>query len=427
MVSPTISVSSSEEPTAGTTSDTAPTVTFRSYNGNLDRTFDLPTSCESAAALEHVGLVADTAQEIFNRYQTRIDPDNNPNTLLDLALGHVARISVLDKEPRAAMTQVGIKASIQEAILKPEHEQVYQTETLLYWVHDTIRTNFTTLEMLIERLKARAEQSLSKKGKKAKVEGLNAEEPAELSGGLPSPIVASLGGVPSDEEHSGHLPKTFTVVEEAIPVLENHYELFKGKAPSDMPSPIWEPLITEAGDFHMQAISTHSGGDFNMDPAWYFTPERETAEIYRKYAEDRCMWSETWMIRILVPKPFIESLKKEELYYSPDWKEFVWTCPKGRITAPKKFAKYTEAQLLKGHICKNVSSVVMRATAENLQQKLTEDNLMQISTGKSTQWAFLRRQTAVLLASEIKGKVHIDVYASKMPQEAESIVLMSPK
>jgi hypothetical protein len=45
------------------------TVTFRSFN--VDRTFKLSTTYESAAGLEHMGFTTSAAQEIFNHYQTR--------------------------------------------------------------------------------------------------------------------------------------------------------------------------------------------------------------------------------------------------------------------------------------------------------------------------------------------------------------------
>jgi len=53
---------------------------------------DFPDKQESAAALEYIGLQPATAKEIFDRWQSRPDPDQSPDELLDYVYGHTSRL-----------------------------------------------------------------------------------------------------------------------------------------------------------------------------------------------------------------------------------------------------------------------------------------------------------------------------------------------
>lgn len=73
------------------------------------------------------------------------------------------------------------------------------------------------------------------------------------------------------------------------------------------------------------------------------------------WAARRCPYSEIWVIRIKVPKSFIDGLESRDLWYSPDRKEYVWYCKK-KDSPPSKFDSYwKETELLKGHICTGIA------------------------------------------------------------------------
>jgi predicted nucleic acid-binding protein len=96
-------------------------------------------------------------------YSVRPDQDN-PDILLDYAFGHVARLIRPDihvMHPRAALSSVGIAETMQNAILDPQHAQVSQTQSLQYWVRNTLRINSLTLEMHTEQLKVCTQFSFS--------------------------------------------------------------------------------------------------------------------------------------------------------------------------------------------------------------------------------------------------------------------------
>jgi hypothetical protein len=123
---------------------------------------------------------------------------------------------------------------------------------------------------------------------------------------------------------SNHLPQSHVSIGTSSPILDDHEVYYKAKAVDEMGE---QPFITSDGSIDMRAIRTYPGGDFNHKyNAWYWTPELETAHQYKGYAEKRMPAGEQWIIRIQVPKEFTRQLKKEELWYSRDWKEYIWYC-----------------------------------------------------------------------------------------------------
>jgi hypothetical protein len=91
------------------------------------RHFKFPESLQSAAALERVGFTAAAAEQIFGRF-SRSDLSHDPVGVIEFIFGHIGLLNgrdVRDMEPNAAMNLVGINKKIQNAILDPEHEQVY--------------------------------------------------------------------------------------------------------------------------------------------------------------------------------------------------------------------------------------------------------------------------------------------------------------
>jgi hypothetical protein len=406
---------SSQGSVSGSSSSSA-SVRFRSFNSSPDFTLDLPQSAISIDALEFIGFTAETATDIFKRFTSRPDPDINCYDLLDYVHGHTSILSTASYQhypPAQAMTQIGLTQTMQDAILDPRFSTIFGTETLRFWIDDTLRINYLTLMQLLRRLKNHATGSIAKKkmAKRAKLEGVF--PPKTSSFPQQATTTATLNVMPEDY----YLPKDFVAVDTPSEVLEDHYVLYKAKAAAEMGDPQW---IQDDGSLEMSAIATHGGGDFNhLNAAWYWTPEAETAEMYRAWAARRCPWSDTWVLRIQIPKTFIDSLRQQDLWYSKDWKEYVWYCRK-KIRPPEKFNSYWQAgevELIKGHICSTFHSSITRIKKDEVQTKITEDNVLLIGSDRATQWAFMQDDSIERLGAEIRGKIHIEITSAEQGQE----------
>lgn len=212
----------------------------------------------------------------------------------------------------------------------------------------------------------------------------------------------------TSEDH--HLPKTYVTVQAASPILPDQCVLYKAKAAAEIGEPQW---IEDDGSHDLRATSSYSGCDFNWErSAWYWTPEVETAEQYRAWSSRRCSCSDTWVIRIQILMTFINSLRQSNLWFSKDWKEYVWHCKK-KLPPPAKYDLYCQGDLIKGHICTGVQSSVARIKKEEVQTRMTEENVLTTACGKATQWAFIRYDSAMRLGMEIRGKIHIEIIAAE--------------
>jgi hypothetical protein len=394
-------------------SSSSASVRFRSFNSSPDFTLDLPQSAISVAALEFIGLTAETAADIFRRFASRPDPDINCYDLLDHVHGHTSILSTSSYQycpPAQAMTQIGLTQQMQDAILDPRFSTIFGTETLRFWIDDTLRINYLTLIQLLRRLKNHATGSVAKKKKTKRAKLEDASPLKTLPSSQQATTTATLNVMPEDH----YLPKNFVTTDEPSEVLEDHYVLYKAKAASEMGDPQW---IQDDGSLEM---TTYGGGDFNYaNLVSYWTPEAETAEVYRAWTARRCSWSDTWVIRIQIPKTFIDSLRQQDLWYSKDWKEYVWYCRK-KVKPPEKFNSYWQAggaELIKGHIYSTFHSPITRIKKEEAQTKITEDDVLLISSGRATQWVFTQYDSIERLGAEIRGKIHIEITSAEQGQE----------
>lgn len=392
---------------APSSSSSPASVRFKSFCYNSNFTLDLPVSAYSAAALEFIGFTPQTASQIVENWNGRPYPEQCPDDLIDYALAHASALSYPKFQHLSlmqGMTYLGLSPEIKDAIMDPRFSSLLWTESPVYWIRDTLRINYLTLLQLQSRL---SNHAIRRQAEKSKRESLQATfNPANPT----TPSTAEEGEAPrgafstSSEDHN--LPKTCITVQSASPVLQDHYILYKAKAASEM-----EEWIQDDGSLDM-TVRSFPGRDFNYtDMAAYWTPERETAETYRTWTERRCPWSDTWLIQIQLPATFFHSLRQQELWFSPNWKEYVWHCKKW-MRPPAKFDSYSGADLIKGHICTGAGTSIARVRKEDIQSSMSEDNLVMISSGRATQWAIMQRSVNERMG--IEGKIHIDITAARI-------------
>ncbi|KAK7557763.1 hypothetical protein JOL62DRAFT_159712 [Phyllosticta paracitricarpa] len=388
MPSPSSSLSSSSS---------SSTASVRYIPSKIQKDTVVPEKLESAEALEFIGLEPDTASEIFNRWDSRPDPKYNPNSLLDLVYGHTCQLrrnSWNNYSDEEACDRLGIAPWLKEAILNPRYSGIYLTKELKHWLDKSMRTNYNALTRTLSQLKTYAARDEEQKG----------ESLGDASRKAPCAVTElSQGGTP----------------------LPDHDVFYKAKAVEEISTD--KVFIEPSGAIDMDVILSHAGGDFNpRQYAWYFTADKEVAYEYKSYVELRCPYSEVWIISIQVPKSFTATLRKEELWYSHDWKAYVWHCKKQHKASkmPERYHKFwmpgpNRTDLMIGHVCKGFSRPVSRIDKDNVQTEMSENNLMTIGPNKDTkgsQWVLMHEEVAERLAEVIRGKIHIEVHVGRRPE-----------
>ncbi|KAH7128456.1 hypothetical protein B0J11DRAFT_271760 [Dendryphion nanum] len=378
--------------------------------------FDFPQQLDSPEAVEFLGFNPEVAKIIFDDWnqetiKSGLEPD--PYVLLEFALGRAQNLNDLsDRPPLIAMRDIGITRHVAEAITDPRFTNIFESESLYFWVEDTIKVNLATLVRLQQRLKECAAQIVQVKkgkGKRSKVETNVAVSAAESSQPTPSQPTITM----DTESDNRHLPEPHVAVIVKPTIHPNHVTLYKGKAPADIDPT--EQLIQDDGTLNLISILSRSGGDFNLDrDAWYFTPEIGTAEQYRLFAATRNKTAETWIIQIQIPETFMNSLKVKSLWFGHDFKKFVWF---NRLRKMKNYpAQFEElldpakTDIIRGYCSTGVDKKYSKMSPHEVQERFTEENLIWTAGRKAEQVCFTHRGVANALALQVTGKTHIEIH-----------------
>ncbi|KAL1847572.1 hypothetical protein Plec18167_009439 [Paecilomyces lecythidis] len=375
-------------------------VRIRGFQSDVIQTFRIPMEEESIGVLEYIGFVPDTARIIYERYINRPDPDQNPDDLMRYACGHICSLKARRYENvshKEALRQIGLNLQIQEAITDPRFSHVFATETLYYWTKDTIQTNYISLLSRQTRLRNYTDQH-SKKYKRP-TDQKNLQQDKSQDSVESAVINMTLRDFQFPEKH--------VVMQTEMDTLNDHISLYKVKAHERWYN--YDCIINDDGTVNLAPLLKYDGDTNWVMASYYWTPEKETAEEYRQYAAGRCPMSETCIIRIQIPWSFVNRLHRENLWYSPDWKEYVWTCRKA-MKPHQKFHRLLNAELVISHICSSMSTHVTHIPSQDVQTRITEDDVMRLPSGrKAVQWMF-PGDIVELLEKEIRGKIHIDIF-----------------
>ncbi|KAH0338369.1 hypothetical protein KCU81_g7686, partial [Aureobasidium melanogenum] len=122
----------------------------------------LPSTANSIAGLEFIGFTHATATHIYKIYSkyelSSTSPAADNEDLFSFTHGHTIMINTsrfTASTDRQTMTNLGISEDTQNRILNPRFEGVRETESLEYWIEDTVRVDYHTLIRMIERRKER--------------------------------------------------------------------------------------------------------------------------------------------------------------------------------------------------------------------------------------------------------------------------------
>ncbi|KAG4411195.1 hypothetical protein IFR04_015666 [Cadophora malorum] len=328
--------------------------------------FDLPESHESVAAIEWCGFTRTKAGDIFARWSARPDPEHNPDGVLEFMIGEINQLNILpliQVPAEQAMTALGVSDELKNVLTSPIYRRIFLSETLHYWLEDTIRGRHTSLQILQKKLKIRGAQTVARRkgGKRAKILGaFDANPSTEASSSSSSSALPTqpqqMGSAVSNIQ-SDALPTSYVSVDHPPSILSGHYVLYKGKSSAELLS---ERFIREDGSINMGAIESMKGEDFNQRRgAWKGTSEGNP----------------------------------------PDRLEEFW--------------KPGEAQMIEGHICGRSPNIIPKIPKQDVQTRLSENDLLYNGSRKATQTVFVDEEAVERLGELIRGKIFIEIFPAQ--------------
>jgi hypothetical protein len=169
------------------------------------------------------------------------------------------------------MIDLGLSDELQSRLIDPKFSQVFQSETLHYWLTDTMKIRYSTLEKLLEPLKSYAAQIIAQRKEKKGVNGSSSTQ----------------------KEHTAiafkeNLPNGYVPVQKAPPDLPDHYSIYAANAVGDMNQMPFRPLVWDDGrtnNYYIEMFMGVCNFDQKRDGEWNWTTDEETAEMHRQWAK----------------------------------------------------------------------------------------------------------------------------------------------
>jgi hypothetical protein len=359
-------------PSQPSSSETPPSTIISYHPSAYSPPLNLLSTPNSIPGLEFVGFDHKTATHIFKTYDRYKEPFSSIEAsnydFFSFIHGHTIHINsstFSGLSDAGKMTKLGIRQEIVDAILDERFRGVFGTQTLEYWIEETMKVRYASL-LHLEREKDQEESDL-------------------------------------DSEDLQHC----TVVDHPSKVLDNHTILYK--AMTSTSSLDHEPLFLDTGHLNISSLSSPRGGDFyGQNSAIYLTPQRQTAEMYRQYISLRCPLSCTFLLSFSIPDHLLSSLQTEKLYFSHTWKEFIWCC-RTKTPLPSYLQYLGEEELVKGNICTKSAAQLAKLGLQDPQSGVTEADISVLDgEEKAVQWCFGEEKVREIIRSG--GKVHVKVF-----------------
>jgi hypothetical protein len=190
---------------------------------------------------------------------------------------------------------------------------------LHYWLTDTMKIRYSTLNKLLERVKSCTVRVITKRKAQKRPNGSSSTQQ--------EPTATASSNIPLEED----LPIGYVPTQAKPPALPDHYSICAGNAVGDMNQ---VPFVLEDGNANKYYLEMFMGvGRFHRkrDGEWNWTVDEETAEMHRQWGEIRCPGAETLLVQIQIPKSFHKSLREHPLRLEREWVAILAALVRGKI------------------------------------------------------------------------------------------------
>jgi hypothetical protein len=265
----------------------------------LNPSFIIPEYIESVETLEFIGWEEEKAADIWARWEIVKQTESNEATFqqhfLEYALSAVPDLKHEDRQEdwQAEMLNWGVNAELRSAIMDEAYASIRLTESVEYWVKDTMEIRYLSLERLQRDSQMRVQTS--------------ATSTSNITDTRENPAVMTQSAATSSS-----VPGRLT--------------LYKAIAR--------DRVVQHAtGKIAIESLVSGTPSDFRGvgGTTLYFTPSLKVAEHYRGYIRRRYNGAAPLMLELSVTNSFIEALPPYILHFGDLWKEIVYTSRRGLL------------------------------------------------------------------------------------------------
>ncbi|KAL8907601.1 MAG: hypothetical protein Q9207_001338 [Kuettlingeria erythrocarpa] len=355
----------------------------------------IPTILESVQALIFIGFHDQAANAIMHRYTLASAHEENPD-ILSFAKGHVRSAgdaSLPWDDWEAAMAEMGVKTSLQDAIMDPRFEALRLTQSAMFWVLDTITTKYMYLLSLDREVLGLPRGPRRSEGYVQFESRLSGEHPRSSSTKETQPSSSkagksTVGFSPSPARHVGATNHE---------VGNGEVEFLKGGAyvrllrairtARDPPNAVVNRL---------ENIYSAPPGDFTSSQlAIYLTKQRGVAHRYMEYARHRVTEQGRDIVAVAILHLIIPTdlLDNHAQLFGAEWKEYVMNCRLQTQPFPTHLEWLLDTPIITGPILKANDAMVQELVGDERNFEALEP--WRLANGASAQQQCIKSDQVV--------------------------------
>ncbi|KAI4712510.1 hypothetical protein J4E89_002777 [Alternaria sp. Ai002NY15] len=279
---------------------------------------EVPLNLYSMQAFEFLGFTSSAAESLLAAW-TRDDEADLEDVIIDRITYFGGHGSV---DERTIMSKIGISAELQEKVMDPEYEDVRSTQSLSYWILETIFENIWTLKNLSERLNRNL--AVIQSGK--------------------TPFASLRGGAPEDRSKY-HLTRV------------GHTTLYRSTSAAQLERVFGEHSLNLDLNFQFRR-GIHTGDFHNERRGYCWSSQHWVSEHFAAYTCSRIKSpTDVCIIRALVPTHLLQGQGVWALPFGDDWKKLVWHSTRELIYPADIQEKLDKSTLIIGPVSINFSEL----------------------------------------------------------------------
>ncbi|KAI9717356.1 MAG: hypothetical protein M1828_007244 [Chrysothrix sp. TS-e1954] len=323
---------------------------------------EVPLFEQSPAFFKWLGFNSSTANDLHLRWieWAASGLGGEPSSVLDFAIDHVQRLNINASgdggDWKAVMTQVGVEADLQDAIMCPISSDIRCTQSLQYWLIDTFRMRYRVLRDIQSKEKERKEQRQKERSyqrhqkREQQQQQKEPKEQRQKTQDEESPNVNDLA-LPSTTTEDPTHPNLATTPT-GIQPQPDHLLLWKSLDVART-----KGLLTPTGKLaNLSPLLDRAPGDFSgVQSLFYFSPSKELAEAYALFALTRIqrVGGDVCLLAVQIPHSLLDQFSKAELFWPDDaWKQAVFESRNGWPFS-REISHLDDVDLFVGHVGRN--------------------------------------------------------------------------
>ncbi|KAK2741952.1 hypothetical protein CKAH01_01379 [Colletotrichum kahawae] len=376
---------------------------YSSSSTSSDESVDIPEDLNSKEFLVFAGFSEEKAAAIFQRWCNRGDRDE---LLYHDAIAFIKtkaeELDAVDEDDdwRAALINMGLSSRLILRILDPRFKKVRLTGCACSWALDTIQESFSFLEHL--------DGAVEKRKKNNAIERTDSPDGTKN----PRPALRPQNRRTTGTSSSSSSHPTPTVFVDTAPTEVDGRSIFmKGGSETR-----FSRAVKADGSLSVFHLQSEAPTDFHpKEPTYiYLTKDREVAELYARYVEERCEGVKGVILQIAIPNDLVSDARE---IFGNDWQELIWNSRNTsifedtlRILSPS-IRHYESYDVLVSNLCTTSTHRIARMTSQS------EIEAFRLSNGTKASQHVIQTQTRQLeIARQSTGFIWIIPYRASQIQ-----------